>query len=247
MTEEDGLFLKIAQENLAKFCFMVWDYFTFPDYFKVEHINSSLLCIYDSHNLLFGEPKQELIDKIESNKEIVISFDSKWLKLILENFKNFKLIDNSGEKGIFNTFFCMRLQKNEFKAKGDHFSEKLTEKEEKLLPIQRRIHLSRGMGGVGIIHNNRIVACAFAPHVTKNENFSYAIVRDVWTYPEERKKGYGYDVSSKICEEVFKQEIKDIYLYVEKNNFPAVRIYEKLGFKVEDEVLSTVCEKKKKS
>ena len=111
--------------------------------------------------------------------------------------------------------------------------------------MNRKIHLNSGVGGVGIVENGSLVACAFAPHVVINESFSFAIVRDIWTRPFYRGKGFGYDVSSKICKIAFEEGVEKIFLWVEENNKAAIHIYEKIGFIIANKAYSVIGKKKK--
>ena len=111
--------------------------------------------------------------------------------------------------------------------------------------MNRKIHINSGLGGVGIIENDSLVACAFAPHIVMNDSFSFAIVRDVWTRLSHRGKGFGLDTSSKICDIAFEEGVEKIFLWVEENNKTAVHIYEKIGFKTSSKAYSVKGKKKK--
>ena len=70
-------------------------------------------------------------------------------------------------------------------------------------------------------------------------------MRDVFVDPSCRNRGFGYDLSSKICEIIFEKGIEKCILWVEENNIHAVKIYEKLGFKTKNKVRSNYCLRKK--
>jgi ribosomal protein S18 acetylase RimI-like enzyme len=234
-------FLKIAIRDLAKYCFMVWDYYYMPDIFQVEVIGSTLRCTYGQHNLISGKINPDIFSNIDDRGEVVISADLEWMPSIEEHFTD----DPSGDKSTFNSFLCMKLSKKDFQTKEEHQSRKLDQDNQKLVSMNRKIHINSGIGGVGIIENGSLVACGFAPHVVKNESFSFAIVRDVWTQPSYRGKGFGYDVSSKICNIAFEEGVEKIFLWVEENNKAAVHIYEKIGFRTANKTYSVIAKKKK--
>ncbi len=245
MRNDIQYFLEIAKKDLAKYCFMVWDYFYTPDIFQAEVIGSTLRCTYGHHNLIHGKINPDIFLNIDNRGEVVISTDLEWIPSIKEHFTDLKQLDASGDESSFNTFLCMELSKKDFQVKKKYLSRKLTQDDQELVSMNRKIHMNSGVGGVGILENESIVACGFAPHVVMNENFSFAIIRDVWTRPSYRGKGYGYDVSSKICEIAFEEGVEKIFLWVEENNKAAVHIYEKIGFITASKAYSVIGKKNK--
>ncbi len=245
MKDNIQYFLKIAIRDLAKYCFMVWDYFYTPNIFQVEVISSTLRCTYGHHNLISGKINPDIFSNIEDRGEVVISADLEWMPTIKEHFTDLKLLDPSMDVNTYNSFLCMELSKKDFQAKEEYLSRKLTPDDQKLVSMNRKIHMDSGVGGVGILENGSLVACGFAPHVVKEGNFSFAIVRDVWTQPSYRGKGFGYDVSSKICNIAFEEGVEKIFLWVEENNKAAVHIYEKIGFRTANKTYSVIAKKKK--
>ena len=173
VSDEISYFLKIAEENLSRFCFMVWDYYYTPDIFQVELIDSTVRCTYGQHNLIYGEVNSNIIDNLDDKGDIVISFDVEWLPLIKKNCTDIRLLDPTWQKNEYNTFYCMELAKDDFQKKENIRARKLLPEDENLVTLNRKIHMNSGVGGVGIIENNSLNACAFAPHVVKNERFSY--------------------------------------------------------------------------
>ncbi|MBY9001532.1 MAG: GNAT family N-acetyltransferase [Candidatus Heimdallarchaeota archaeon] len=245
LSEDLNFFLKIAKNNLSRFCFMVWDYYFTPKIFQVEVIDSTLRCTYGQHNLIFGKINSDIIDNLDDKGDIVISFDLDWLPLIQQKFTDLRLLDSSWQDNDYNTFYCMELSRDNFQKKEVHSARRLLHEDEELVTLNRKIHLNSGVGGVGIVENNSINACAFAPHVVNNEDFSFSIIRDVWTRPSFRGRGLGYDVSSKICEASFEEDVDRIFLWVEEQNKVAIKIYEKIGFKVTDKAHSVIGKKNK--
>jgi len=244
--KEIKFFLKIAEANLARYCFLIWDFFTFPEYVYFDQIENTLRSTYEQHTFLYGPPKKQILENFNPEGEVVLSFDVDWIPYIENYFTDFNLLVEIEEETKYNTFLCMQLNENQFRLKEDHISSEITEDIRRKMHYKRQMHLSRGFGGVGIFENDILLGCGFAPHVVQNKDFSFAIVRDIWVKPESRNKGYGYDLSSKICEISFKKGVKTVFLWVEERNFPAVRIYKKLGFQTKDKAISVICKKKKK-
>ncbi len=58
---------------------------------------------------------------------------------------------------------------------------------------------------------------------------------DLYILPEYRGQGIG----SRVMEYCLKKADKPVFLYVFKNNLPAVRLYEKYGFREIESVTST--------
>jgi len=245
MPNKEEFFLDISTKNEARFCFMIWDYFQCSEIFDIEVVESSILCSYERHALVFGNPNEEIIRRFTPIGETSISYDPDWFPIIEKYFTKFSLLDLSAGDKSHNTFLCMELKEDEFKAKENSISRKLTDDEYKFLSFRRRILFSQGLGGVGIVEGNKIVGRAFSPHVVQEKNYSFAIMRDVFVDPSCRNRGFGYDLSSKICEIIFDKGIEKCILWVEKNNLHAVKIYEKLGFKTKDKVRSNYCLRKK--
>lgn len=243
MSDNVTFFLEKARENLSRFCFMVWDYYFTPEVFELEVLDKTIRCTYGQHTLISGSVKKDILKGISSKGENVISFEKEWFSVINSHFKDFRLLDPTWDKNYYNTFLCMELSKSEFIGKENHLSRRMEEEDRKYVDINRKIHMSNGFGGVGIIEDEQLLSCAFAPHVVQNNEFSFAIIRDVWTRPNFRGRGFGKDVSSKMCEVAFSEGVKQIYLWVEENNVNAVRIYDKMGFKTTNKSYSVICKK----
>ncbi|MHA1304997.1 MAG: GNAT family N-acetyltransferase [Candidatus Heimdallarchaeaceae archaeon] len=244
-------FLTMGLEHLARFCFMMYDYYSCPELVEIQVSNGSLLCSYEHHALVFGEPKRALLNafiKKEDNITITLIYDDKWFPIVEDLFKDFQLVEKSVLGRDYNIFLCMELEKDEFnryrstRKSSNYKSQKLNVAlHSDLLSIKRQIHLSRGIGGVGVLETDKIIGLGFAPHVVQKEDISFAIIRDIWVDPSFRGKGLGTDITSHLCDLLIQTGIERVFLWVEKENTPAVKIYQKLGFRVRDKVLATRC------
>jgi len=78
----------------------------------------------------------------------------------------------------------------------------------------------------GIFKGDNLISVAASPNVLED----LAIIRGVYTAPEERNKGYATSACSALVKRLH-QEGKDIFLYVSKDNSAAIRVYRKIGFK----------------
>lgn len=78
----------------------------------------------------------------------------------------------------------------------------------------------------GAFKNGRLVSYAASPEVLDD----LAIIRGVFTSPEERNKGYSKTVCSALVERLL-DDGKDVFLYVSKDNAAALSVYREIGFK----------------
>jgi len=226
-----------ASKDLAKYCYVLWDYFNFPELTTIKTINDSILVVYENHIFFSGRPNKEIITSNNFVGDLSLSFEKSWLGLIKMYFFNFSPV-TSPAIAWYNHFFCMELKKENFNNVINEFeSIRLQEEHLSYLSIKRQIHYSLGPA-TAVIKNNQLIACAFAPHILNMAGFSYGVIRDVWTAPEWRGRGLGTDVTEHLCKILFDMGLNRIFLWVEKNNKAAIRVYNKLGFEVKSEILS---------
>lgn len=81
----------------------------------------------------------------------------------------------------------------------------------------------------GVERGDQLVATAGTHFVSRT--YSLGIVGNVFTHPEYRGQGYAGICTSAVVEELLSQSL-DVVLNVERNNDPAVKIYQRLGFRV---------------
>ena len=246
MSSEFDSILEVGKNRISRLAYTIWDILTFPDSCHFQRLDSSFRFSYDLHTTLFGPPNRELLEIYEPVGKISLSFDPEWLEVVLDNFTSFEVMDKSAKGKEMNTFLSMELYQENFITKDTYEAQNLDETITRELSFKQRLLFSNSEGGgVGIIKNDKIIAVAFAPHILVNENFSFAIIRGVWVSQEYRNRGFGFDVSAKMCEVLFSKSIETITLWVEESNAPAVRIYEKMGFRIIDKVIGTDCIKQK--
>ena len=215
--------LTAGKLRIARLAYTIWDIIAFPKAVQVDRKGESFRFSYDLHTTLFGSPNQELLQRYKPKGKIVLSFDPGWLELVQQHFTDFELMDKSAKDKKINTFLCMELIRKDFVSKKTYLSEVLSENQAQNLSFKQRILFSNSDGGgVGIFNEGKIVGVAFTPHIVQNNNFSFAIIRGVWVHQDYRNKGYGFDVSAKMCEVLFEQEIETITLWVEESNLPAL-------------------------
>ena len=246
MFEEFEEILKVGEKRISRLAYTVWDIYTYPQIVHYNQINSSFRFSYDLHSTLFGSSNEKIIENYDPKGEISLSFDLEWLDLVQNYFTNFKVMDKSASGKEMNTFLCMELQSDDFKPLENYQAQIMDDSLITKLSFKQRMLFSEfGGGGVGIVKERQLIGVAFAPHIIQNNRFSFAIIRGVRVAQEHRNKGYGYDVSAKMCDVLFSRGVEFITLWVEESNLPAVKIYQKMGFKTKDKVYGTDCVKQK--
>jgi len=134
-------------------------------------------------------------------------------------------------EGLITTFLVMKTIPTSFTPVIKHkVQEMMKEDAQALIDLldtepQRALDLLKGFA-VGIFEGKRLVSYASSPEMLGD----LAIIRGVYTAPEERSKGYATSVCSALVEKLLQQG-KDVMLYVSKDNPAAIRTYMKIGFK----------------
>jgi len=101
-------------------------------------------------------------------------------------------------------------------------------------PEYARVFLEESSLCHGFVQKGRLVSCAHVPNIyLGKEALKFAIIRGVWTDPHYRGKGLATSSMHELCLELFDEiKVDEIFLRVEERNPAAIRIYEKLGFRV---------------
>lgn len=240
-------FLDLAEKHLPRFCYMVDNYYKSSELLKFQIIGQSVFCSYEHYVVLYGEPNVNLVYQIKDNyPSFSLSFNKKWLSLVFDHFTKCNLIEKSVTTRKYNRFLCMELNIEKFQnSKFDLPKLDVVDLDEikhgKILDLRRIMKISKGLGGSGIIIDNELVAVGFIPHLVTNDRFSLCVFRDIWVNEKYRGKGYGKLITYHLCLKAIKQGVKRIFLWVEKDNIPAIKVYSKLGFEIKDEVYSVIC------
>ncbi len=166
------------------------------------------------------------------------------LRAVRKFYNQFEPIDQA-TKGRVTIFLSMKVNANGFKPAEASNVREMNEKDEKEvgnLIMREPSRIKDLLQGVsyGIYKNGNLVAFAAAPHILED----LVIIRGVYTRPEFRGKGYASEVCSTITAQMINQG-KEVFLYVSKDNLPALRVYKKLGFKETGHVFLSFSAKRK--
>lgn len=82
--------------------------------------------------------------------------------------------------------------------------------------------------GIGYFYKENLIAFILC-------NGNHIITLDV--HPDHRRKKLGENLLNYAISLIKKKGFKKVYLEVDKDNFPALKLYKKLNFKIEDEIL----------
>jgi RimJ/RimL family protein N-acetyltransferase len=166
------------------------------------------------------------------------------LEGVEKSYKHFKPTD-AMSKGKITTFLSMKVNSNGFKPKKAKNVRELGREDAEevgslLMREPERIKdLLKGLS-YGLYEHGQLAAFAAAPEILED----LAIIRGVYTLPSLRGKGYATKVCSAVTARVLEQG-KTAFLYVSKDNHPALSVYRKLGFKKTGHVfLSFTAERK---
>ncbi len=133
-------------------------------------------------------------------------------------------------EGKITTFTPLMTTAKSFKPVKKYRMQELSKKDAKILAallnsdVQTSLDLLNDYA-FGAFKNGRLVSYAASPDVLEN----LAIIRGVFTSPEERNKGYSKSVCSALVERLL-HDGKDVFLYVSKDNPAALNVYREIGF-----------------
>jgi len=172
---------------------------------------------------------QRLIEYAPENRFIVHT-PPNLLPVIKSRFPNAKhyvedwMLAKKGEPRFFRSELVRRLY-----AEGDasRLAELLSTREDRQRGIVKKyMDWISKMPIYGVFVNNELISYAGSflqlPQVW--------MIGGVYTHPDRRNKGYATLATSAVTEEAFKNA-ETAALFVRSDNYPAIRVYEKIGYK----------------
>jgi GNAT superfamily N-acetyltransferase len=187
---------------------------------------------YDSRILCTRGSRECVIPLLENSTltEGMLNIEPHHLSEVRKTFEPVEPADKM-TIGRITTFVVMKATPDCFKPKLRHEVRELKRESApelaSLLGVQleQAIDLLKGFA-FGTFKNRRLVSYAASPEFLED----LAIVRGVFTTPDERSKGYSKSVCSALVRRLL-DEGKEVMLYVSRDNAAALNVYREVGFK----------------
>jgi len=164
--------------------------------------------------------------------------ESHHLQAIRELFDIVEPTDSVTE-GNITTYLVMKVDAGTFKPSISHHVKKLNADDlDDVLKCTDEHYrdviektIQRGIA-YGAYEDEALASVAAAPQILDD----LALIRGVYTRPSSRNKGLATSACSSLVDELIGLG-KEAMLWVSKDNYPAIRVYEKLGFRKTKHVL----------
>jgi hypothetical protein len=235
---------------LSQSCYIQWYLIKKPHLIDVKFLKNPLSFIFHYENKYFlsGVDVWELKDRFrwfKTNNVLFFTNESQWPE-IKERFTNFRSLETNDIIDTFNSYSTYKMTVKTFNPKWNDLSSLIKFPNDKIAIPKRYRHLDiHGGLAYGYLKDNEIVSIAAAPHIHQSVDLSFAIIRGIETKLLERKQGYSNITLTKLCQELLTNLlIKELFLWVEDSNDPAIKLYEKLGFIKDNRIFATFCDLK---
>lgn len=172
---------------------------------------------------------RQLLEYAPKNR-FIIHAPPETLTAIMNTFKDAKyyieiwMLVKKEEANFFRSDFVRRLRSENDAYKL--FSLLSSRKDRTLGTLQSSLELIRKMPTYGVFINNELISYASSflqlPEVW--------MIGRVYTHPNHRNKGYATLATSAVTEEALKN-VESAALFVRSDNYPAIRVYEKIGYR----------------
>jgi len=134
-------------------------------------------------------------------------------------------------KGLVTHFVTMKAARHSFRPLIRHRVRELRKESAPALADLLGIEPEQALGffsgfAFGLFKGKKLVSYAASPEIIED----LAIIRGVFTAPDERNKGYSQSVCSALVKKLL-SEGKEVMLYVSRDNPAAIKVYKKIGFK----------------
>jgi len=147
----------------------------------------------------------------------------------------------SSSKGQMTTFLVMKVSVETFQPRVTHPVKKLGTEDSDDIPMmvdenyRKAIEtaLSKGIA-FGAYQNGKLCSIATVPNLKILDDL--ALIRGLYTIPQLRRRGLATSACSALVAELISLRMEAM-LWVDKDNIPARKVYEKIGFKETGHVL----------
>ncbi|MHA1734110.1 MAG: GNAT family N-acetyltransferase [Promethearchaeota archaeon] len=178
-----------------------------------------------------------LLSDIDLPPEVELTFSSGLRPLVEREFSGFRVEGSPGRA--FREFHALALARPPAGA-GALASPRL----ECGVRVQK-IYRQEGLSYILTDHGE--VACVVpVPYILVDGDYSFAVVRGLETKPSFRRRGYARATLETALVDLFhgpppSPRVDRVFLWVEVDNLPAVKLYEGLGFRVDGNWVGTTC------
>lgn len=261
MTTEISNFLSIANQNSAQFAYQLYHVLNQSENVEIfQSPDNQNTFIYKYKNYLTTYGHKGTVEKLLSQligKNIIdkgtrweITFQNHHRTIINSLFDDFDFIEEfgGGNDAISNNLQTMELQKSNFTPRRqlkagkkiradllDHFDQDL------------KNIVERGGYVYGVLEDTELKSVCPVPYIYKDSSISFAVLHGIKTNEKYRKKGYATGSVRAALNFLFtRKTIKSIFLWVDEDNFPAVHMFEKIGFESVGNWIGTRCFLKEK-
>lgn len=233
---ERSLFKFMNRDKVSHF-FSIYDLKQFRDKSQVwlalsaDNIAGYLL-EYDKRILCTRGLRESVIPLLRNSTltEAMLNVEPCHLSEVRKTFEPVEPADKM-TVGRMTTFLVMKATPDYFKPKPRHEVRELKRESAQELAdllgvqLEQAADLLKGFA-FGIFKRGRLVSYAASPEFLED----LAIVRGVFTAPDERGKGYSKSVCSALVKRLL-DEGKKAMLYVSRDNAAALNVYREIGFK----------------
>lgn len=170
-----------------------------------------------------------LLEKSEL-REPLFNIEPSHLNAVKKLYTGFRPTDATS-KGRITTYLSMKVSPQDFKYVETKDVRTIGKEDVEavgnlLARTPERIKdLMKGLA-FGLFDHGQLVAFAAAPEMLED----LAIIRGVYTMPTLRGRGFATKVCSAVIAKLIEEQ-KEVFLYVSKENNPALCVYRKLGFR----------------
>jgi GNAT superfamily N-acetyltransferase len=162
--------------------------------------------------------------------EALLNIETHQLSLVETLFEPVEPADKMTE-GQITTFVTMKATRQSFRPIVQHRVLELKKESAPKLADLLGINPEQALGffrglAFGLFKGWKLVSYAASPEILDD----LAIIREVFTAPKERNRGYSHSVCSVLVRKLL-DEGKDVILYVSKDNPAPIEVYREIGFK----------------
>ena len=233
-------FNKIFHSQQSLFCYQLYNYLEKQDQVKIHSLpDTPNTFIYEyKHYLTFYGHKgtietlfKKIAPTLDPSTRYEINFQNHHITSINSFFSDFDYIDDSVTySDNFNRLQSMSLEKTNFIPKR-HLKSGRRIPEELLKHFDAELAEYSQSGVVyGIIEDAELISVCPVPYIYKDDNYSFAILHNVYTNEKFRRKGYATGSVRAALNFLFTRKIiKSVYVVADEEN-PGVKMLEKIGF-----------------